>query len=117
MIRKDTGAPNEGATCAWMAADEAVGCTPAFLTMWRSSHRLVRRERPEPGLRVKDISRIHWSQHLLTTQSERPNGRATRLADHPASIMPMILPLSNCNSCSYCHRKRRNGMPTSAFPL
>ncbi|GFW42890.1 uncharacterized protein TNCV_734231 [Trichonephila clavipes] len=34
MVRKDTGIPNEGATCAWMAADEAVGCTWAFLTMW-----------------------------------------------------------------------------------
>ncbi|GFW19490.1 uncharacterized protein TNCV_1603841 [Trichonephila clavipes] len=37
MVREDTGAPNKGATCAWMAADEAVGCTRAFLTMWRSS--------------------------------------------------------------------------------
>ncbi|GFT78046.1 uncharacterized protein TNCV_2820551 [Trichonephila clavipes] len=37
MVREDTGVPNEGATCAWMAADEAVGCTRAFLTMWRSS--------------------------------------------------------------------------------
>ncbi|PRD24341.1 UNVERIFIED_CONTAM: hypothetical protein NCL1_44075 [Trichonephila clavipes] len=47
----------------------------------RSSHdlsvevfsRLVCRGRPEPVLRVSDIFRIHWSQHLLTTQSERPN--------------------------------------------
>ncbi|GFU57387.1 uncharacterized protein TNCV_3635661 [Trichonephila clavipes] len=37
MVCEDTGTPNEGATCAWMAADEAVGCTRAFLTMWRSS--------------------------------------------------------------------------------
>ncbi|GFX61040.1 uncharacterized protein TNCV_4116912 [Trichonephila clavipes] len=71
MVRKDTGAPNEGATCAWMAADEVVGCTRAFLTMWRSSRRLVCQGHPESGLRVNDISRIHWSQHL-TTQSERP---------------------------------------------
>ncbi|GFX18591.1 hypothetical protein TNCV_3310521 [Trichonephila clavipes] len=35
--------------------------------------RLVCRGHPEPGLRVNVISRIHWSQHLLTTQSERPN--------------------------------------------
>ncbi|GFV29158.1 hypothetical protein TNCV_4601901 [Trichonephila clavipes] len=28
---------------------------------------------PEPGLRVNDISRIHWSQHLLTTEAEWPN--------------------------------------------
>ncbi|GFT67210.1 uncharacterized protein TNCV_783591 [Trichonephila clavipes] len=27
----------------------------------------------EPCLRVNDISRIHWSQHLLTIQSERPD--------------------------------------------
>ncbi|GFX72918.1 uncharacterized protein TNCV_1698151 [Trichonephila clavipes] len=37
ILREDTGAPSEDATCAWMAADEAVGCTRAFLTMWRSS--------------------------------------------------------------------------------
>ncbi|KFM68802.1 hypothetical protein X975_05742, partial [Stegodyphus mimosarum] len=92
MVREDTGAPSEGATCVWMAADEAVGCTRAFLTMWWSSRRLVCRGRPEPGLRVHDISRVHWSQHFLTTQSERPNCRATRLADHPASIIPTILP-------------------------
>ncbi|GFU26022.1 uncharacterized protein TNCV_5105071 [Trichonephila clavipes] len=73
MVREDTGAPNEGATCAWIAADEAVGCTRAFFTMWRSSRRLVCRGLPEPGLRVNDISRIHWSLHSLTTQSERPN--------------------------------------------
>ncbi|GFV30778.1 uncharacterized protein TNCV_3666691 [Trichonephila clavipes] len=73
MDREDTGAASEGATCAWTAADEAVGCTRAFHTKWRSSQRLVCREHSEPGLRVKDISRIHWSQYLLTTQSERPN--------------------------------------------
>ncbi|GFV31695.1 uncharacterized protein TNCV_4742441 [Trichonephila clavipes] len=71
-VGPNTGAPSEGATCAWMAADQAVGCTRAFLTMWWSSRRLVCRGRPEPG-RVNDISRIHWSQHLYTTQSERPN--------------------------------------------
>ncbi|GFW09739.1 uncharacterized protein TNCV_868021 [Trichonephila clavipes] len=64
---------SEGATWAWMAADEAVGCTRAFLTMWWSSQRLVCRGCPEPGLRVNDISLFHWSQHLLTTQSEWPN--------------------------------------------
>ncbi|GFX42065.1 uncharacterized protein TNCV_2134801 [Trichonephila clavipes] len=73
FVREDTGAPNEGVTCAWIAADEAVECTCAFLTMWRSSRRLVCRGRPEPDLHVNDICRIHWSLHLLTTQSERPN--------------------------------------------
>ncbi|GFW85282.1 uncharacterized protein TNCV_3250191 [Trichonephila clavipes] len=73
MDQEDTGAPSEGATCTWMAADEAVGCTRAFLTMWRPSRRLVCRGRPEPGLRVNDISRFHWSQRLLTTRSGRPN--------------------------------------------
>ncbi|GFY21915.1 uncharacterized protein TNCV_3295591 [Trichonephila clavipes] len=70
MVRKDTGAPSEGSTCAWMAADEAVGCKRSFLTMWRSSQRLICRGRPGPGLHVNDISRNHWSQHLLTTQKE-----------------------------------------------
>ncbi|GFV25922.1 uncharacterized protein TNCV_2920331 [Trichonephila clavipes] len=73
MVREDTGAPSEGATGAWMAANEAVGCTRAFLTMWQSSRQLVYRGLPGPGLRANKISRIHWSQHLLTTQSERPN--------------------------------------------
>ncbi|GFW49392.1 hypothetical protein TNCV_3058991 [Trichonephila clavipes] len=72
MAREDTGALSENATCAWMAVDEAVGCTHAFLTMLRSSRRLVCQERPEPG-HVNDISRIHWPQQLLTTQSEWPN--------------------------------------------
>ncbi|GFU83373.1 uncharacterized protein TNCV_3551241 [Trichonephila clavipes] len=73
MVREDIEAPSKGATCAVMVANEAVGCTRAFLTMWRSSRRLVCRGRPEPGLRVNDDSKIHWSQHLLTTQSERLN--------------------------------------------
>ncbi|GFU24539.1 uncharacterized protein TNCV_2264911 [Trichonephila clavipes] len=73
MVREDTGAPSEGAISAWMAADEAVGCTRAFLIMWWSFRRLVCQGCPETGLRVNDISRIYWSQHLLTTQSERPN--------------------------------------------
>ncbi|GFY11370.1 uncharacterized protein TNCV_3182211 [Trichonephila clavipes] len=45
-VREDTGVPNEGATCAWMVADEAVGYTRSFLTMWWSSRRLVCRGRP-----------------------------------------------------------------------
>ncbi|GFT97442.1 hypothetical protein TNCV_1628691 [Trichonephila clavipes] len=41
MVREDTEAPSEGATYAWMAADEVFGCTRAFLTVWRSSRRLI----------------------------------------------------------------------------
>ncbi|GFW67491.1 uncharacterized protein TNCV_3391621 [Trichonephila clavipes] len=70
MVREDTGAPNEGATCAWMAANEAVGCTRAFLSMWRSYRQLVCRGQPEPGLCVNDSL---GSTVPLTTQSERPN--------------------------------------------
>ncbi|GFV21525.1 uncharacterized protein TNCV_5121121 [Trichonephila clavipes] len=117
MVREDKGVPSEGAIFAWMAADEAVGCARAVLPMWWYSRRLACRGRPEPGFHVNDISRIHSSQHILTTQSEWSNCRATRLADPPASIMPMILPLSNCDSCSYCLRKRRNGMSTSTLRL
>ncbi|GFV28287.1 hypothetical protein TNCV_2369581 [Trichonephila clavipes] len=46
---------------------------PDMITMWQSSRRLVCRGCPEPGLPVNDISRIHWSQHLLTTQSDSPS--------------------------------------------
>ncbi|GFV09926.1 uncharacterized protein TNCV_2318561 [Trichonephila clavipes] len=67
MVREDTGDPSEGAIRVWMAADEAVGCTCAFFTMWRSSRGLVCGRHPEPGFRVNVISWIHWSQHLLTT--------------------------------------------------
>ncbi|GFX11154.1 uncharacterized protein TNCV_4503661 [Trichonephila clavipes] len=70
MVQEDTGVPNEAATCAWIAADEAVDCTRAF---FRSSRRLICRGRLESGFCVNGISRIHWSQHLLTTQSGRPN--------------------------------------------
>ncbi|GFW07005.1 uncharacterized protein TNCV_3692011 [Trichonephila clavipes] len=56
MARENAVAPSEGATCAWMAATEAVSCTHAFLTMWWSSQRLDCRGHPGPGLRVKDIS-------------------------------------------------------------
>ncbi|GFU63458.1 uncharacterized protein TNCV_45041 [Trichonephila clavipes] len=38
MLREDTGVPDEGATCAWIAADEAIGSTCAILTMWRPSN-------------------------------------------------------------------------------
>ncbi|GFX34562.1 uncharacterized protein TNCV_3658001 [Trichonephila clavipes] len=73
MVLEDTGASSEGATSAWMAADEEVCCTHAFLTMLQPSRRLVCQGRLEPGLRVNVISRIHWSQNLHTTQPERPN--------------------------------------------
>ncbi|GFW38678.1 uncharacterized protein TNCV_3880451 [Trichonephila clavipes] len=62
MVREDTGAPSEGATCTWMAAEEAVGCTGAFLMMSWSSRRPVCRGRPEPGLRVN-----HFSDPLVPT--------------------------------------------------
>ncbi|GFX01711.1 uncharacterized protein TNCV_4279911 [Trichonephila clavipes] len=41
MVREDTGPSIKGATCAWMAAEEAVGSTLAFITMIQSSRRLV----------------------------------------------------------------------------
>ncbi|GFU20400.1 uncharacterized protein TNCV_2521711 [Trichonephila clavipes] len=67
MVRENTRVPSEGVTYAWMAEDEAFGCTRAFLTIWGSSRRLVFRC-PEPGLRVTDITQIHYYPHLLTTQ-------------------------------------------------
>ncbi|GFU40045.1 uncharacterized protein TNCV_3348061 [Trichonephila clavipes] len=49
IVRENTGASSEGATCAWMAADEAAGCTRAFITTWLSSRRLGVKT-SEPGL-------------------------------------------------------------------
>ncbi|GFX60782.1 uncharacterized protein TNCV_4977581 [Trichonephila clavipes] len=46
---------SEGATCAWMVADEAVGCTRVFLIMWWSSRRLVCRGCPKPSLRLTSL--------------------------------------------------------------
>ncbi|GFX29832.1 hypothetical protein TNCV_4749611 [Trichonephila clavipes] len=63
MVQEDTWASSEGATCVWMVANGAVGCTCAFLMMRQSSRRVCR-ERPVPSLHVNDISRIHWSQLL-----------------------------------------------------
>ncbi|GFU61017.1 uncharacterized protein TNCV_4436471 [Trichonephila clavipes] len=56
MVRKDTWPLSEGDTCAWMAADEAVGCTRVFLTMWKSSRLLVCRRRLDSGIHINGIS-------------------------------------------------------------
>ncbi|GFU37885.1 hypothetical protein TNCV_1063861 [Trichonephila clavipes] len=42
-FKKTQKPPSESATCAWMAANEAVGCKLTFRTMWRSSRRPFRR--------------------------------------------------------------------------
>ncbi|GFX08672.1 uncharacterized protein TNCV_61991 [Trichonephila clavipes] len=81
IVQEDTGVCSEGATCAWMVADEAFGCTRAFFTMWQFSRQLVCRGRPEPSLGVNDISWIHWSKHPseFTPPSSRPRSTAKRL--------------------------------------
>ncbi|GFX49565.1 uncharacterized protein TNCV_4902071 [Trichonephila clavipes] len=65
IVREDKGAPSEGATYGWMVAVKAVGCSRMFLMICGGHH--------EPGLHVNDIYRIHWSQNLLTTQSQLTN--------------------------------------------
>ncbi|GFX12006.1 uncharacterized protein TNCV_2997901 [Trichonephila clavipes] len=72
MVRKDTGNPSDDATCAWMAADEAVGCTRVFLTMWWSSRRLVCRGRPEPGLHEIDSTTCMVSKYKDWTPVSPP---------------------------------------------
>ncbi|GFU91362.1 hypothetical protein TNCV_2541301 [Trichonephila clavipes] len=54
------------------------------------------------SLRVNDISRIHWSQHLLKHNQ-------SRLADHAASIMPMGLPSQTATAA---HIVFENGVMT-----
>ncbi|GFX15887.1 uncharacterized protein TNCV_1062091 [Trichonephila clavipes] len=65
ILRGHTEVPSEGASCAWMAADEALSCTRSFLMMWQTSRGLACEGCPVPVLRVNDISPIHWSQHLV----------------------------------------------------
>ncbi|GFU23383.1 hypothetical protein TNCV_2369241 [Trichonephila clavipes] len=36
MVREDTGAPNKGATCAWMAVDEAVDLVTSHVNVCRN---------------------------------------------------------------------------------
>ncbi|GFW14370.1 hypothetical protein TNCV_3327831 [Trichonephila clavipes] len=45
----------------WWPMKQLASCTYEFLAMWRYFRRLVCRGRPGSGLRVNDISRIHWS--------------------------------------------------------
>ncbi|GFU12977.1 hypothetical protein TNCV_1457061 [Trichonephila clavipes] len=54
-------------------ADEAVGCTRIFLTMWRSSRRLVCRGLPEPGLHQQQFQQSHrpFAGHSQTPGHER----------------------------------------------
>ncbi|GFX54941.1 hypothetical protein TNCV_3318581 [Trichonephila clavipes] len=40
MVREDTVASSEDSTSAVIGADEAVGCTRAFLSMWQTFRRL-----------------------------------------------------------------------------
>ncbi|GFY32256.1 hypothetical protein TNCV_3557641 [Trichonephila clavipes] len=65
--------------------------------------------------------KCHLSDPLVPTPPHNTiraaNSRSTRLDDHPASIMPMILHLSSCDRCSHCLRKWRNGMSSSSLPL
>ncbi|GFV84222.1 uncharacterized protein TNCV_3038821 [Trichonephila clavipes] len=95
MVWEDTGARSEGVACVWAAANEAVGSTCSCCMMWWSSRWLICRRHPEPGCRVNNVSSVQWFQHLHTVKSKWPTLRA----DHPASIIPIILPLSNSDSC------------------
>ncbi|GFT54312.1 transposable element Tcb2 transposase [Trichonephila clavipes] len=56
MVREDTGAPSEGATCTWMAAYEAVGCIHVVLAMRWSYRRLICQGRTEPGTAIRGFS-------------------------------------------------------------
>ncbi|GFW93486.1 uncharacterized protein TNCV_46891 [Trichonephila clavipes] len=63
IVRENTEATSKGAACAWIAADRP----PHFLRCGGLLDDWSVEDVPEPGLRVNDIYRIHWSQHLLTT--------------------------------------------------
>ncbi|GFX48077.1 uncharacterized protein TNCV_4114121 [Trichonephila clavipes] len=57
---EDTGAPNEGATYAGWTLMKQLAVRVHFLRCGILLSTVFYRGRPEPGLRVYDISRIHW---------------------------------------------------------
>ncbi|GFU14163.1 transposable element Tcb1 transposase [Trichonephila clavipes] len=81
MVREDTRAPSEGTACAWMAADEAVACTRVFLTMWRSSPRLVCGGHPGRGLRVNGVNGIPWIHSEIGSRVGRNQTTVMRMCD------------------------------------
>ncbi|GFW55507.1 transposable element Tcb2 transposase [Trichonephila clavipes] len=97
MVREDTVYPSEGANCAWMAVDEAVGCAHEFLTICWTSRRLVCRRCPEPaevakaiGVSQNVISRI-WNRFLETGTAGRRPGQGRRLAATPNEDRYLVL--------------------------
>ncbi|GFW77713.1 hypothetical protein TNCV_134041 [Trichonephila clavipes] len=85
MVREDTGVPDKGASSAWMVADEAVGFTRAFLTMWRSPRRVVCRGRPEPGFHKSiDKSNLQYGEDRDDPRREIPS-----LTDNAATVKKM----------------------------
>ncbi|GFV36702.1 uncharacterized protein TNCV_1033781 [Trichonephila clavipes] len=92
MVREYTGAPSEGATCAWMAADEAVGCTRAFPAMWRSSRRLVCRGRPEPRLHPS-VTKWQWTHSLFVMSSSLVPLKIRSGLKHVTSVVALSPPV------------------------
>ncbi|GFW92556.1 hypothetical protein TNCV_518731 [Trichonephila clavipes] len=82
-----------------------VGAEVATLLIARSSRSFVFLGRPDPPRRYTLPSVIHCCQQA-TTISLRPRWRSIRLFDQPASLRPIIRPLSKSVSCSYCRRLR-----------
>lgn len=63
------------------------------------------------------ISLIHWSETLLTVQSERPRRKYTCRVDNRTSVIQVILILSNSGSSSYCLQWRCSGIIDEKVPL
>ncbi|GFX03656.1 hypothetical protein TNCV_2112281 [Trichonephila clavipes] len=79
-----------------------------LLLIARSSRSFVFLGRPDPPRRYTLPS------VMLPTPSNyhiaRPRWRPIRLFDQPASLRPIIRPLSKSVSCSYCRRLRLRGI-------
>ncbi|GFV80193.1 hypothetical protein TNCV_1477551 [Trichonephila clavipes] len=67
MVREDTGAPNEGATCVSMAADEVVGCFLRFSNLVQSKH-------PEMLIRRKCLSMDEMTNFLRELSEDESDG-------------------------------------------
>ncbi|GFT70595.1 hypothetical protein TNCV_1133481 [Trichonephila clavipes] len=100
MVSLDGTGCLEGGKWRLIDASDVVGAEVATLLIARSSRSFVFLGRPDPPRRYTLPSVIHCCQHRATTISLRPRWRPIRPFDQPASLRPIIRPLSKSPSAA-----------------
>ena len=93
MVWIDTEDCCESASWLWMTDIKIVGAMRFCHTTLRSSLLLTCRGQPEPDCRVIEF---FLSEHFFTVKSKQPT---THWVDRKVYVIPMILLLSNSDSC------------------